>query len=234
VERLRAALDRIAQGGGRARFWLRDDDVTGPSGALDRLLALGVPVVLAAIPAGAGEALADRLSAAPPGVRVAVHGWAHANHAGPGEKKQELGAHRPVAVVAEDLARGRGRLAALVGPRLLPLMVPPWNRIAPGVVAALPALGFRALSVSGPPRPAPLAVINPQVDIMDWRGTRGGKPAAQVEAAVVAALEAGGPVGLLTHHLAHDRGAWRALAAVVATTAAHPACAWVGVETLLP
>lgn len=228
-----AELDALADRGGRVPFWLRDDDATEPSPALDRLLALDLPVVLAVIPSGAGQALADRLADAA-GVLVAQHGWAHANHAGAGEKKQELGAHRPLDAVTAELAAGFARLSALFGPRFLPLMVPPWNRIAPRVVRALPGLGFRALSVYGAPRPAPLAVVNPVLDPIDWRGTRGCHAPDLIDRALAQAVQAGGPVGVLTHHLAHRKDVWRFLAALKAATVAHPAAAWVSVADLVP
>ena len=47
------------------RFWLRDDDATRPTPALDRLLGLvhafDAPLLLAVIPADATEALARRI-----------------------------------------------------------------------------------------------------------------------------------------------------------------------------
>lgn len=231
LDGLRRALDDIGQAGGCARLWLRDDDAVMPTPALDRLLALGLPVTIAAIPSRTDQALAARLADAQ-GVSLAVHGWSHANHAPPGEKPQELGPHRPLSQVTGELARGLAHLRALHGPRLQPLLVPPWNRIAPDVVAALPALGFRALSVFGPARPGALPMVNTHVDLIDWRGTRGGRPAAVLEAGIVAALGAG-PVGILAHHLVHDAAAWAFLEALVRATD-HPACTWVEVGDLMP
>ncbi len=40
-------------------------------------------------------------------VAVATHGWWHENHAGKGEKKQELGDHRLLKVVLHELDEGR-------------------------------------------------------------------------------------------------------------------------------
>ena len=93
----RAELDRWQRSGRTIAFWLRDDDAVQPTAALDRLLDLAgrhsIPTTLAVIPAYAREQLAARL-ATEPHVSVAVHGWAHDNHAPEGEKKQELGPHR--------------------------------------------------------------------------------------------------------------------------------------------
>ena len=238
-----AALAALAaRAGDPLALWLRDDDATAPSPALDRLLALcggaGVTPLLAVIPAPwdgppAGPALMRRLAAGPP-VELAQHGFSHRNHAGPGEKKQELGPHRPAAAVLSDLARGRARLGALCGDALLPLLVPPWNRIAPAVVAGLPALGFAALSTFGPERPAAgLRVLNSRLDIMDWR-LRAGRPAEELWAAVGAAAAAGeAALGLLTHHLVHDAAAWAFLTDVLPATAASPGARWTTAGGLL-
>lgn len=235
MDRLRRTLDARALSAQPATLWLRDDDAVMPTPALDRLFDLarsGVPLTVAVIPERTGEALAQAVAGVP-GIEVAQHGWSHANHARAGEKKQELGAHRPVGAVMDEVSQGFARLAALHGPRFVPLMVPPWNRIAPQVAAALPGAGFRALSVYGPARPGPLAQVNTQVDLIDWRGSRGGKDAGALEAEIVTALETG-PVGLLTHHMVHDAAAWRFLEALVGATMGHPGCRWVPVSTMLP
>ena len=239
-----AALDARAAAGDPLRLWLRDDDAVRPGPALDRLLALcdraGIAPLLAVIPAPwdgrpSGVELVGRLAAAPL-VELAQHGWSHRNHARAGEKSQELGAHRPAATVLAELAQGRAALRALHGPRLLPLLVPPWNRIAPAVVAGLPRLGFTALSTFGPERPVPgLMAVNARIDIIDWRGGRVGRPAAALWAELAGLARAGAPhVGLLTHHLVHDAAAWAALEALVQGTAGHPGCRWGPVSDLLP
>jgi peptidoglycan/xylan/chitin deacetylase (PgdA/CDA1 family) len=226
------ALDRATA---PVAFWLRDDDATVPGAALDHLLRVtadhGVPVTLAVIPAPAGVALAERLLPATH-VTVAVHGWAHVNHAGPGEKKQELGGHRPLAEVTGELRQGLERLARLFPGQLCPVLVPPWNRIAPEVTAALPGLGFTGLSVFGPEKQAGLPVVNTHVDLIDWRGTRGGRDDAVLFAELAQAVARGGPVGVLTHHLVHDAQAWGFLERLFALTRGHPGCRWVGLPEL--
>ncbi len=227
---LAGRLDDLALTGRKARFWLRDDDAVEPTEALDRLLTLTaaarIPVTLAVVPEPTGPALAQRLDAAPH-ARVAVHGWSHTNHARPGAKKCELGADRPLTEVLGELSDGLARLHHLHGPRLLPLLVPPWNRIARHVVDALPGLGFAALSIFGPPTSGPLPHLNTHVDLIDWHGTRGGRTAQALTDELVAAIDAGVPViGLLTHHLVHDAAAWDFLRRFFALTADHPACDW--------
>ncbi|MFU0504843.1 polysaccharide deacetylase family protein [Pseudaminobacter sp. NGMCC 1.201702] len=222
---LRQELARWRHAGRTAEFWLRDDDAIEPTPALGRLLRLtgefAVPVTLAIIPAYTGEALASSLEAAH--TSVAVHGWSHRNHAVDGEKKQELGPHRPGDVVFEELSRGLTQVRRLHGQRALPMLVPPWNRIESGLLAGLGSIGFKALSAFGPPRNAPILVINSNVDIIDWHGTRGCRDhtmlVREVTAQLGRAFDGGDPVGLLTHHLLHDEAAWSFLQRLFETTA---------------
>ena len=111
-----------------------------PAPALDRLLELHrrrrCRSPLAVVPARATPALAERL-AHEPGVDVLQHGYAHVNHAPPGDKKIELGPHRPAMIVLGELGTGWLALERLFGNRRCRCMVPPWNRIAPGLVPDL-------------------------------------------------------------------------------------------------
>jgi hypothetical protein len=232
------ALDRRAAEGRPARLWWRDDDAVAPTAALDRMLLMSrrwdVPLALAVIPAETGAPLAERL-ARESLATVAVHGWAHRNHSPAGEKKAELGAHRPAPVVLAELEHGFATLCSLYGARLAPMLVPPWNRVAPEVVAGLPALGFRALSVFGLPKPAPLAVINTHVDLIDWHGTRGGRPADALYAELAREIDrpGDGPIGILSHHLVHDAAAWSFLESLFELTQGHPGCRWTSLNELL-
>ncbi len=229
-------LARRQRAGRKAEFWLRDDDAVEPTPALDRLLGLtgefAVPVTLAVIPAMTDGKLVARLDEAPHAT-VAIHGWAHRNHAPEGEKKQELGPHRPREAVLEELARGLSRMTGLHGARAVAMLVPPWNRIDARLISDLASTGFTALSVYGPPKPASLAVINSNVDIMDWHGTRGCRDHGQLVQAIVAQLQHGEPVGLLTHHLVHDESAWLFLERLLTATARAEACVWLPVRTLI-
>lgn len=233
-------LDRWHAAGRIADFWLRDDDAVEPTASLDRLLEttadFGIPLTLAVIPALTGEALARRLEQEPH-CTVAVHGWAHVNHAGMTEKKQELGRHRPAPEVLEQLRQGLARLDELHPGRLAPVLVPPWNRIDADLVPQLGSLGYRALSVYGPEKPAELPLINTHVDVIDWHGTRGGRDALALAGETITRLrrmfEHGGAMGLLTHHLVHDAAVDDFLRRLFAITATHPACRWRPVMDIL-
>lgn len=231
-------LDRCASAGQQITLWLRDDDAIAVTDPLERLLELAgewtVPVVLAVIPMPAEPRLAVRLGDFN-NVKVALHGFSHSNHAPAEEKKQELGGHRPAASVLNEIHSGLDRLVRLFGGQAVPMLVPPWNRIAAELIACLPQIGISYLSAFGPARsrqPAPgLVQVDCQLDIIDWRGTRGSHP-HQVLADRLAGLvreRAAGPpdpIGILSHHLVHDDAAWQFLQALFRLTARHEAVTW--------
>lgn len=221
---------RWREAGRTADLWWRDDDAVDVGPALDRLLDLhhetAAPLALAVVPARATAALAQRL-AGEPGVDVLQHGYAHTNHATPPDKKIELGLQRPAMIVLGDLGTGWLALERLFAAQALPVMVPPWNRIAEILVPTLPEIGYRGLSTFGPRKRAEpvrgFRQINTHVDLIDWKA--GGGFVGE-EAALTALVEAlsrsrngdGEPVGLLSHHLAMDGGAWDFLRSVLEAT----------------
>lgn len=226
-------LDEFAARNIVADFWLRDDDAVEPTPALDRFLDLcgefAVASTLAVIPEPTGDALAARLEKHSD-VDVAVHGWAHRNHAGPQEKKRELGLHRPLDLVLEELRQGLAKLQALHGDQCVPMLVPPWNRIDAAVVECLPDLGYKALSVYGPEEENSLPLLNTHIDVIDWRGSRGGKDHdtlfADIAMRIRTAHDSGRMTGILTHHLDHDETVWAFLRSLFEVTSSHPACRW--------
>jgi hypothetical protein len=242
------ALERELDGwrkiGRRASFWWRDDDATDAPPALHRLLALAqrhdLPLALAVVPAAAAESLVDAIG---PWRRIAVlqHGYAHRNHAPPAERKAELGAHRPLSKILDELRLGRRRLGALFGKRLAPILVPPWNRIDEAVVRRLTGLGFIGLSTfqaRDRPDAAPgLRQVNCHIDLMDWRsraflgrGTVLDSAIGHLAARREGRIDGVEPTGLMSHHLAHDDAAWRFLEQFLAATANHPAARWLTVR----
>ena len=64
----------------------------------------------------------------------------------------------------------------------------------------------------------------------------GGKPAEALFGEVLDYLVSENPVraiGILTHHLVHDAGAWDFLGELFALTAGHPACRWASASDIL-
>lgn len=229
LDAVRGVLDVCAARGESIPFFWRDDDAVAATPALDRLIGLSeahaAPLLLAAIPARIAPTLGTRLEGTQ-NLCVAVHGFAHRNHAPPGEKPAEFGAHRPLAALLADAAAGlriaRERLPAQL---LLPVFVPPWNRLAPELAAALPDLGYRALSaVAGPPIPG-LDRLDATLDPINWRGTRSLRDPETLLRDLTRAIaqHPAQPVGLLTHHLAHDAAIWAFVEALLAVLLKHPA-----------
>lgn len=234
-------LDLWQRAGSVATFWWRDDDADAVSPELSRLLRLsedhGVPLSLAVIPATAEPSL---LQGVAPGMGPAVlqHGFAHANHAPPDEKRAEYGDHRPADVMGAEILRGVTRLRALFNQRFLPLFVPPWNRIAPEMVARLPSLGMVGLSAYGPRSSASpasgLRQVNTHADLIDWRGQRGFKGTARVVAEIAAHLcarrslkvDANEPSGILSHHRVHDPDCWKFLDQLFSRTSRRENVRW--------
>ena len=226
---------------GGATFWWRDDDLTRPGPQAERLAALSkamaVPLLLAVIPRDMDASIA-RLAG--PTLWFAQHGWAHVDHSrppAPGKrrKKIELGGDYHEATLEADLRQGWARLSELPADRLLQVLVPPWNRIEPRVVAALPALGYAGLSGSGSRGDGgPLRVVNVHVDVIDWHGTGGFVGEAAALAQVVEHLSArrgGGadpaePTGLMTHHAVHDAATWAFVAGLIEAVVGHPHASW--------
>ena len=238
---VRFELDRWQASGRKVRLWWRDDDAVAVTPALERLLALShrfhVPPTLAIIPKHTGPGLAARLHKAPLAIPV-IHGWSHENHAGMGEKKQELGLHRPSGIVLAELLEALQRMKALFDASLFPMLVPPWNRIDPALLPALAGVGFKALSVIGPAAlTAPIAIINSHVDLIDWRHARRCRPVEDLVTSLAQeltrAFEDDQPIGVLSHHLVHDEAAWEFLETLMQLTSRHNTCNWVSPQTMV-
>lgn len=244
------------QAAGRvATFWWRDDDAGRPDPGLERLLALaaktGVPLGVAAVPAWLAHDVAAALRAAPLQVVVLQHGWAHANHETappPGAGKlrpAECGAARAAHLALAEAAAGWARLSGAVGDRALPVFVPPWNRIAPAVLAGLAHLGYRALSAFGPRAAAEAAPglgrLNCHADPVLWREGRrfaGGAVALERLRRHLADRREGRAdsaeaTGLLTHHQAMAPAFWEFLEEWLRRMRHHPAAAFPSIPTLV-
>jgi hypothetical protein len=234
-------LNLWGEAGLKAHLWLRDDDATEPTPALDRLhrlsRAYAISITLAAIPASTGKTLARYVEGAE-FFSVAVHGWSHANHAPAGKKKQELGPHRPTATILSELQQGLVTIKTLFGDNALPVLVPPWNRIDLSLIPKLPDIGFAALSTFGRRICAGVLTVNTHIDIIDWHGTRGCVDHAILIQRLADELAASRlseqyPVGILTHHLVHDESAFEFLEALFDAVWDSP-CQWLHPREFMP
>jgi hypothetical protein len=217
---------RWRDGGREVELWWRDDDAADASPALDRLLELqraaDVPLALAVVPARATPALVERLAGIA-AIDLLQHGYAHVNHALPPDKKCELGAERPAMLVLGELGTGWMALERLFAGRACRCPAGTGAAVEPDRAGA--GAGPAGESASRPLDSSPpagagagqgLRQINTHLDLIDWNERRfvGAEAALGV---LVGALRhsrsatgetATEPVGLLSHHLAMDEGAW--------------------------
>lgn len=244
---LSAELDLWASAARTATFWWRDDDAGEMTAPLDRLIQLrdlvDVDLALATVPTRLDNNFRLRMTDLA-NVAVLQHGYSHHNFATPEERKIELDGSRPAEYVIADLAVGMQALANVSG--FIPVLVPPWNRIAPHLLPLLPELGYRGLSSLGPrQRPNALAGLrqnNVHIDPIDWRGRHGPEQSfVGAERIIAAAVEhltarrtgtADGEeaTGLMTHHLVQDDETWRFIEQFITRTKAHPAAKWLAAK----
>ncbi len=235
-------LDLWADQGLQARFWWRDDDAEDASPALARLLLLrakfGLPLAVAVIPAAATLALAGQLAGEVETV-VLQHGWDHHNHASPGQPKAELAPLRDKAEVERQLGEGQAHLKYLFGDVALPVLVPPFNALAPGLVGAVKANGFRYVSLLGDFQGLGMANRNVHVDLIDWPAGRAEAPDRIARQAVAALrlrrfglVERSAPIGIMTHHLRQDEEAWLSTEALLDCLAHHRAATFPSINAV--
>ena len=239
---LQGELDRWGESNLRADFWWRDDDAVSANSQLERLLHLGArhsaPLAMAVIPARLESSLGSALHSHS-GVSVLQHGYSHQSHAASGEHKLELGGTRASDDLLNDLRQGQQILQQNFSQRFTPVLVPPWNRIEPRIVKALPAIGFTGLSTMRVRRNAwpvtGLRQVNSHLDPINWRhkgGFVGLYPAIAVLIQHLVARRSGyrdidEPTGLLSHHLVQNEAVWRFLDDLLALLNAHPAVNWI-------
>src|SRR5262249_31062335 len=126
----------------------------------------------------------------------------------------EFGKGRELSRMMTDAHDGHVALDRLFGENgWQKVFVPPFHALSTDFKAVLPSLGYWGLS-AGIPLTTPINTVaeaNAEIDIMNWP-KRAFHGAEAVEKMVVAQLQARregmrsgeGPIGLLTHHLAHD------------------------------
>jgi len=240
-DRVRAELDVWVRQKRVAGFWWRDDDAQDVSPQLKAMLALGrqfdVTIGLSVIPLKLKPRLAPMLARAGH-AQILVHGFAHENHARSGQAKREFGGTRSLPQIEDDLMRGRALLRKTFGRRVLPVLVPPWNRIVPRALSLLPHLGFRGISTWKPratAQPVPgLVQVNTHLDVIDWRRGRVLKDERLIAGLLLRKLRwrrarparASEPLGLLTHHAYWSPEMERIVARILETTRGHPAARW--------
>ncbi|SNB53111.1 hypothetical protein SAMN07250955_101339 [Arboricoccus pini] len=241
---LRAALDAAPT---PVSFWWRDDDTGADDPALDGLLGLAseleLPLALAVVPAWLAAATVERISRVDD-VWVLQHGWAHVDHARDGERKIELGGTIAWERLCAQLDRGRATLSEAFGPRFLPVMVPPWNRIDPCIERQLPASGYLAISATAelgrdPSRDARFH-RDIHLDVMSWKPSPTMRPLEALATALARQIaartderHAEEPIGLMTHHQVTGPPGMAILRELLGMLRAHPRACFLDPRSLL-
>lgn len=221
-------------------LWWRDDDAGCNAPSLAPLLALSRadarPLGLAVVPAWLDEATV-RLIRGEPTAEVLQHGWTHANNARMGDKSIELGGTATTADCLDLLRRGAARLRSAFDATFLPVLVPPWNRIADPVIERLHDAGYVGLSTHLDDRRGSalgLVQINTHVDIIDWRGDRRMKPVDTLIDEVEHLLTQHGLplIGILSHHLVMTVDDVARLGRLFSALEARHRCQWIAPRML--
>jgi peptidoglycan/xylan/chitin deacetylase (PgdA/CDA1 family) len=194
-----------------------------------------VNIGLAVIPGRIEHEFVHALLAADRAFFPMCHGWNHTNYGRPGEP-EEFGHGRPFDAIRSDAEQAYKVFAGYFGADNA-IFVPPFGRITSALLQELSHIGFAGVS-TGPrflertllrlnlrlewtpvvkiPRRTTIPRFDVQIDVIDWK-RRTARNSASIAAELVAnlGLRRRGflpfdhPVGLLTHHLAHDEPIWR-------------------------
>lgn len=255
----RRELDIWADSNLKAKFWVRDDDAFEPSPDLERLrdvaarfdTRIGLAVIPGMVTPGLREFLAENDRHFYP----MPHGWKHINY-NRGRKPAEFGPDRPISSMIAD-AEFALQLFKECFSSSQPIFVPPFNRITPALVRALPGVGYAGVSLmpnqlewkllrlgsrvlwrgvvrmtefkSGPR-------IDVHLDIIDWKARTAQKRkiisdllVQQLRGRRLGLLPPDAPIGLLTHHLAHNEDIWQAIDDILGFLRSHKAVEFIDV-----
>lgn len=238
---LEAELNAWSNVGRIASFWWRDDDAVSAGPKLDKLIDISsnAGLLLAVIPARMEPSLVTALAAAPH-VYVAQHGYAHVNHAprGLGLGAWELGVHRGLDTVMDELNAGRTILQNQFQSQFLQVVVPPWNRIAAELITPIAAHDYCGVSAFGPREEhnseQSLTFVNAHCDPIRWKSGAQFRGSAKtisqlcehLQARRAGSVDADEPTGFLTHHIDLDAAGWRFSAKLANLVHQHEAAKW--------
>jgi hypothetical protein len=252
-------LDCWADAGLTAKFWVRDDDAIGISESLERLRDFAynynIRIGLAVIPGKILPSLTPFLDINTKQFYPMCHGWMHVDYSR-GNKPGEFGPDRPFSSMINDAQSALNMFSKRFG-TMKAIFVPPFNRITPAVIRALPNIGFFGVSLMPNylerkmlqlgPRLAwtnlvkiPTFSAGPRIDVhldmIDWKTNAAQDTGKIVDHLVrhlrgrrLGLLPARTPIGLLTHHLVHNEGIWRACHEILEILRSHRAAEFIDV-----
>jgi len=258
-DKARRELDRWADAGLTAKCWVRDDDAIETSESLERLSNFAndysIRIGLAVIPGNIRPSLTHFLDINTKQFYPMCHGWKHVNH-GRGTKPGEFGPDRSFSNMINE-ARAALSLFSQRFITAKAIFVPPYNRITPAVINALPNIGFFGVSLMpsylerktlqfGPPLAwtnliripgfSRVPRIDAHLDMIDWKTNTARETAVIVDDLVrhlrgrrLGLLPTNTPIGLLTHHLVHNDGIWRSCNEALQVLRSHKAVEFIDV-----
>lgn len=256
---VRRELDRWADDGLAAKYWVRDDDAIQVSADLKRLHDLatrhGIQIGLAVIPGKARPDLVDFLANSTRQFYPMCHGWQHDNHSR-SNKPAEFGPDRPTSSLILD-ARSALHTFNTLFRSAKAIFVPPFNCATDALVRALPDIGYFAVSLmpsrvertllrlthelkwlprfripdfSNSPR------IDVHLDVINWKEMKAqdteiiaNQLLQNLRGRRLGILAADAPIGLLTHHLVHNEGIWDRCEEILEVLQSHNAAEFVDV-----
>jgi hypothetical protein len=237
--------DEINQSQITIGFWWRDDDAVADTPALQKMLNIArdndLPVHLAVIPMALEHSLS--IIKAPhnsPISYVLQHGVEHKSYALSGQRKIELGGSQAVLPLVTKLSTGHQLLSQRFAGQYLSILVPPWNRISSQVAEKLPQVGYKKLSVlHSQKRVESNFELNVHIDIINWqqRAFAGEEVVLDKIIRLLANRRLSvdvstKPIGLMTHHLDHDKQCWDFICKFFKFCREHPKIQWVSGEAL--
>lgn len=236
-------LDQWLKEGRTANFWWRDDGVGKLNNQLERLLGLrkklDVSLALSTIPTLVNSLFWSRLTQENC-ITILQNGYSHHNFADTFEPKTELNGTRPLEHIIADLAVGMQKLAQ--HPQAIPVLVPPWNHIAPQLVPLLPEIGYRGLSsLDHRPRltlPPGLKQYNVHIAPVEQLKNKDSGGFLGTELSIKRATKNlkdrrnkknsdGDIIGLLSQHAIQDEDTWVFIEKFITCTKRHHAVKWV-------
>lgn len=192
--------------------FFRADDVGAGGSAFEALCSLfrshAIPLAMAVVPAWLSAARVDQLFRTTPCEEPLwgwhQHGWRHVNWQKTG-KKSEFGEQRPYEKQWRDIWQGRQKMTAIFGDHYSRLFTPPWNRLSLSTMKILHELGFRGVSLDGPPprglrSSTGLKNFRVYVDLHTRKARSGPADYRRLLAELSTALGRKEPTGIMIHH----------------------------------
>jgi hypothetical protein len=229
-EDARCELDCWARRGLKARFWVRDDDASEMSAPLARLHDLAtsyeITIGLAVIPGKVQPSLLQFMNDEEHRFHAMCHGWQHINYAPRGRTPAEFGHDRPMSALIHDAKLAFSTFREYLTDSHV-VFVPPFGQISRSMIRALPGVGFTGMSGGAGWLERRLSLRMPSwfnvprldvhIDPINWRRRTAHSADTICDALVrclrqrrIGFLSSDAPIGLLTHHLAHDEKVWAA------------------------